>query len=94
MRADVVALAATLYGTVPLPEPLVVPVSVIQLAFDTADHVHPVPAVTPTLPVVAAALTERLVALSVGAHAPWKENPFETALAVEPPGPIAAMRAS
>ena len=53
LRGEVDALAATLYGTVPLPLPLVAPVSVIQPAFDTADHVHPDPAVTPTLPVVA-----------------------------------------
>jgi hypothetical protein len=77
-----------------LPVPLVAPVSVIQLAFETADHVHPVPAVTPTLPVVAAEPTDCPVEVSVGAHMLWKEKPFDAALAAEPPGPIAATRAS
>ena len=87
-------MAATLYGTVPLPLPLVAPVSVIQPAFDTADHVQPVPAVTPTLPVVAPAPTDCPVELIVGAQGAVNEKPFDTELAVEPPGPIAVTRAS
>src|SRR4029450_2325442 len=94
MRAEVLVLAATLYGTEPLPLPLVAPVSVIHAAFDTADHAQPVPAVTPTLPVVVPDPTDCPVEFSVGAHVPWNEKPFDSALAVEPPGPIAVTRAS
>jgi hypothetical protein len=94
LRAEVDALAATLYGTVPLPVPLVAPDSVTQPAFETADHVQPDPAVTPTLPVEAPATTDCAVGLIVGAHGAWRENPFETELAAEPPGPTAVTRAS
>ena len=84
VRADVFGLAATLYGTEPLPVPLVAPVSVTQLAFETADQVQPLPAVTPTLPVAAPDPTDCPVEFKVGAHVPWNEKPLETALAVEP----------
>jgi hypothetical protein len=94
VRTEVVGLAATLYGTVPFPVPLVAPVSVIQLAFDRADQAQPAPAVTPTLPVVPPEPTDRPVEFSDGAHAAWNENPFDRELAVEPPGPIAVTRAS
>ena len=94
LRGEVDVLAATLYGTVPLPLPLVAPLSVTQPALETADHVHPVPAVTPTLPVAAPEPTDCPVALSEGEQAPWNENPFDSVLAVEPPGPTAETRAS
>ena len=94
VRTEVVELAATLYGTVPFPVPPVAPVNVIQPAFEVADQVQPVPAVTPTLPVAPAAPTDCPVALSDGAHAGWNENPFDRELAVEPPGPTAVTRAS
>ena len=87
-------LAATLYGTEPLPVPFVAPVSVTQLAFEAADHVQPVPAVTPTLPVAVPDPTDCPVELSVGEQLPWNEKLFETELAVEPPGPTAVTRAS
>jgi len=77
-----------------LPVPLVAPVSVNHAAFDTADQVHPVPAVTPTLPVPPPAPTDCPDALRVGAHAPWNEKLFEAVLAVDPPGPTAVTRAS
>ena len=94
VRTEVVELAATLYGTVPFPVPLVAPVNAIQPAFEVADQVQPDPAVTPTLPVAPAAPTDCPVALSDGAHAGWNENPFDRELAVEPPGPMAVTRAS
>ena len=50
LRAEVDELAATLYGTVPLPVPLVAPGNVIQPAFEMADHVQPDPAVTLRFP--------------------------------------------
>jgi hypothetical protein len=97
VRADVAVLAATLYGTDPLPLPLVAPVSVTQPAFEAAVHAQPVAAVTPTLPVAAADPTDWPVELIVGAHGGgvgWNEKPFDTELAVEPPGPTAVTRAS
>ena len=97
VRADVVVLAAMLYGTEPLPVPLVAPVSVTQPAFEAAVHAQPVPAVTPTLPVVAPAPTDWPVELIVGAHGgavAWYEKPFDTELPVVPPGPTAVTRAS
>ena len=78
----------------PLPNPVVNPVSVIQLAFDTALHVHVRPAVTVTLPVVAAADTEPLAGEMPGAHGELNEKPFEAELALLPPGPSAVTRAS
>jgi hypothetical protein len=47
--------------TVPLPLPLPPLVIVNQLAELDAVHEHPVPAVTPTDPVVDAVVTERVV---------------------------------
>lgn len=47
-------LAATLNVTLPLPEPLAPDAMVIQIAFDVANQPHPVPAVTVTVPLVAA----------------------------------------
>ena len=90
-------LAATLYGTEPLPLPLVAPLSVTHPTFEPAVHAQPVPAVTPTLPLVAADPTDWPVELIVGAHGgavAWNENPFDAELAVEPPGPTAVTRAS
>ena len=43
-------LGATVKVTVPLPVPEAPPVTVTQLAFDVADHVHVDPVVTVTLP--------------------------------------------
>ncbi len=86
--------AATLYGTVPFPLPLVAPVSVIQPAFETADHVQPVPAVTPTFPVAPLEPTDCPVELIDGAQAGVNEKPFDTVLPFVPPGPIAVTRAS
>ena len=86
--------AATLYGTVPFPLPLVAPVSVIQAAFETADHVQPVPAVTPTFPVAPLEPTDCPVELIDGAQAGVNEKPFDTVLPFVPPGPIALTRAS
>jgi hypothetical protein len=94
-RGDVDVLAATLNGTVPFPFPLVAPVSVIQLgAFDVAVHAHPLATLTPTLPVAAPAPTDWLPAVNVGAHVGENEKPFDRALGVDPPGPIAVTRAS
>jgi hypothetical protein len=60
VRDEVPVLAATEYDTLPLPDPLAPPVRLIQLAFDDAVQAQPLPAVTATLPVVAAAPTLRL----------------------------------
>jgi hypothetical protein len=52
-RDEVLVLAATEYDTLPFPDPLVPPVTVIQFALDRAVHEQPLPAVIDTLPVVA-----------------------------------------
>ena len=93
-RVDVLGLAATLKPADPLPLPLAPLVIVIQLAFETAVHVQPVPAVTPTLPVVTPAPTDCPVELMDGAQDCVNEKPFDAELPVEPPGPIAMTRAS
>ena len=49
--------------------PPVAPVSVIQPAFDVANHVQPAPAVTPTLPVAPPEPIDCPVELIEGAHA-------------------------
>lgn len=46
--------AVTSYETVPVPLLFAPPVTVIHAALLTAVHVHPVPAVTDTVPLVAA----------------------------------------
>ena len=53
VRDAVLGFAATSYETVPLPLPLVPPVSVIQAALLVAVHAQPAPAVTVTVPLVA-----------------------------------------
>jgi hypothetical protein len=55
---------------VPFPDPLAPAVTVIQLALLVAVQAQPVPPVTLTLPVAAAATTEALVAPSVYVQAP------------------------
>jgi len=65
----VLLFAATLYGTLPLEVPLVAPVKVIHVALLAADHAHPVPAVTLTLPVAALAVSDRLVGVIAYVHA-------------------------
>ena len=56
LRGDVDVFAVTEYVTVPFPEPLAPPVIVIQEALSVAVHPQPLPAVTATLPVPAAAV--------------------------------------
>jgi hypothetical protein len=55
VRWVVAVLAATLKVTVPLPDPVAVPVTVSQLALLVAVHVQPAAAVTLTDPVLAVA---------------------------------------
>jgi hypothetical protein len=80
--------------TVPLPEPLAPPVTVIQLALLAAVHAHPAPMVTPTLPLPAAAATEDVLLASVDPQLRPIENWFEGRLSADPPGPTAVTRAS
>ena len=77
-----------------MPVPLVAPVNVIQGALLVADHVHPAPTVTPTLPVAVPAPTDRFVGEIAGVHTNDHENVFDSVLFVVPPGPTAATRAS
>ena len=53
----------------PLPDPLAPDVTVSQAALLDAVQAHPVGKVTPTLPVVDAEVTVRLVGESVAVHA-------------------------
>lgn len=95
MRCVDVVFAATLYDTEPLPDPFAPAVTVIQALLLAAVHAHPDVAVTATDPVVAADVIERLVGEIDGvAQAGEYENEFETALWIDPPGPLAATRAS
>ena len=68
VRAEPEVFSAIDSVTVPEPVPLVPPVTVIHDALLTAVHAHPVPAVTPTLPVDVADVTDRLVVDNVNAQ--------------------------
>jgi hypothetical protein len=94
VRCEIVVFAATLYGTLPFPVPLVAPVSVIHAAFVVADHVQPLPTVTVTLPVAPPEAADTLVGAMPGAHGAWKVKPFDVLLGVVPPGPTEITRAS
>ena len=67
-RDAVFVLAATLYVTEPLPEPVAPAVMVTQLALLAAVHAHPVAAVTVTVPVPAAAVGLADAGEIVGTH--------------------------
>jgi hypothetical protein len=97
-RCDVVGLASTVYETEPFPLPAIVEMSSHEASV-AAVHAHPVPAVTPMLPLAADAFPERAVVDRLyvqggGGVLPGKTNWLETVLVVEPPGPTAATRAS
>ena len=70
VREDVALLAATEYETVPLPEPLAPPVTVIQPTLLAAVHAQPEPAVTVTVPLPAVDDRELLVGVMAYVHAP------------------------
>jgi hypothetical protein len=73
---------------VPFAVPLAPDVIVSQLALLVAVHVQPVPAVTATDPVAAAALVRfDDVGEMVGAHGTVNMNVFERVLETVPPGP-------
>ena len=78
----------------PLPLPLLPPLIVIHEALLAAVQPQPVPAETPTLPVVLDCEIERLVGEIVGAQPSEYPNVFEAVLALAPPGPIAVTRPS
>ena len=61
MRALPLVFAATEYVTIPLPIPLPPDVMVIQVVFLTAVHLHPLGAVTVTLPLPPLAVKSLLV---------------------------------
>ena len=88
-------LAVTLYDTVPLPDPLPPPVSVIQDALLCAVQAQPAPAVTDTVPLPASCPAVRAEGAIVGEHgAGANENWFDGLLLAAPPGPMAVTRAS
>jgi hypothetical protein len=68
VREPVPVLAVTEYATLPSPFPLVEPVNVIHDTLSVAVHAHPAAVVTVTVPVVAAALTVRVVGFRVVPH--------------------------
>jgi hypothetical protein len=95
LRGVVAVFAATLNATDPLPDPLEPAVTVIQLALLVAVHPHPAVAATLALPVPPPAGTAWLSGVTAGVAQPGvKENVLDTALRVEPPGPLAPTRAS
>ena len=94
VRADVAVFAAAEKLTVPFPLPDVPAVTVSHDAPLVAVHAQPVTTLTLTDPVDAAALSAADVADSVGAHGAERANVFDTALVVDPPGPMAVTRDS
>jgi hypothetical protein len=84
--------------TDPFPLPLLPVVIVSQPESLDPVQSHPVPAVTPTDPVVADAVPDLDVVDRVYEHGGGgvvgKVNWFDTALALSPPGPTATTRAS
>lgn len=89
-----VEFAATAYATVPLPLPLAPDVIVSQEALLEAVHEHPVTAVTATLPVDAAPLTETLVGEIDELHGEVNANVLDSVLRPIPVGPTATTLAS
>lgn len=94
VREDVPALAAAAIDTVPPPLPLAPAVTLSQLALDIVVHVHPVPAVTLSLPVHAAAVSDQLSGLTAYVQGTANMNVFDAVLVPEPPGPTATTRDS
>ena len=94
VRADVVVFAAAEKLTVPFPLPGVPAVTVSHDAPLVAVHAQPVATLTLTDPVDAAAPSAADVADSADAHGPERANLFETALIVDPPGPMDVTRNS
>ena len=94
VRAAVPVLAATLKPTVPLPDPLAPLVTVIHVAFETADHVHPADTVTATDPLSPAATIDWLDGAIADEQTGCAAKVLDTALAPEPPGPTALTRDS
>jgi hypothetical protein len=94
VRDDVAVFAVAEKLTVPLPLPEAPAVIVSHDAPLVAVHAQPVAAFTPTDPDDAAAASVADAADSVGAHGALRANVFDTALVVEPPGPIAVTRDS
>src|SRR5688500_17987318 len=93
-REDVELLAATLYATEPLPDPLAPPVTVIQGAPLVAVQAHPASEVTVTAPVDALPPTDTPAGEMDQLH--WAENAsvLDPVLRPTPLGPTAATRAS
>jgi hypothetical protein len=97
VRELVAVFALTEYPTVPLPDPLAPPVTVIQLLLLDAVQAHPESADTLTDPVAADALTDldadEVVYVQVGVPPPMVKA-FDGELVDDPPAPTAATRAS
>ena len=93
-RLVVAVLAATLKPTLPLPVRAAPLVTVIQEAWLTAVHAHPLPAVTVLLPVPPPAANDALLGEIDNVHGPENENGLERTDALVPPGPTACTAAS
>jgi hypothetical protein len=94
LRDEVDVFASTLKLTAPLPLPGVPAITVSHAALLAAVHVQPGATATDTEPFVAAAPTEAPTDDNEGAHGIEKLKGFDRSLADDPPGPIAATRAS
>ena len=94
VRDAVAVFAVAEKFTVPLPLPEVPAVMLNHAAPLEAVQAQPVAATTPTEPDDAGAASAADAADSVGAHGALRANVFDTALAAEPPGPIAVTRDS
>ena len=94
VRGVVAVDAATVKPTDPLPVPLPPAVRVNQAALLVADHPHPAPAVTPTLPLPPAAVNDCETGEIAGAHGAVKVKVLDGRLGLVPPGPTADTRVS
>ena len=88
-------LAVMLYDTVPLPDPLAPPVTVIHDVLLCAVQAQPAPAVTDTVALPAVWAAVRDTGAIAGVHGGGaNENWFDGLLSAAPPGPVAVTRAS
>ena len=87
-------VAAAVKLTDPLPVPLAPALMVSHATLLVADHPHPAPAVTPTVPLPPAAATDCDTGEINGAHGGVNAKVLDGRLGLVPPGPTADTRVS
>jgi hypothetical protein len=94
VRGVVAVVAAAVKLTDPLPVPLAPALIVSHATLLVADHAHPAPAVTPTVPLPPAAATDCDTGEIKGAHGGVNAKVLDGWLGLVPPGPTADTRVS